>query len=221
MVQFNLLPDVKQQFIKAQRTKYLVTFISTLAGLIAVGLLLFSMFVVYFVQKQYIASLNDDIKKYSTELKSVKDVDKMLTVQGQLNALTGLHESKPVATRLFPYLQSTTPRGVGLSNVRVDFAENTLTVGGNATSLDTVKVYVDAYKSATVTVNGESTSVKAFSNVVLSSFARADKATTFTITMNFDPVLFDTNKEVKMTVGNTTLVEQGDVFQQGVTTNGQ
>lgn len=109
MVQFNLLPDIKMQYIKAQRTRHLVTFIATLASIISIGLLLLALFFVYGVQRQLIRGLDDKIKKSSSSLKQVEDVDKILTVQNQLNSLTGLHESKPTISRVFGYLQKTTP----------------------------------------------------------------------------------------------------------------
>lgn len=199
MVQFNLLPDIKLQFIKAQRTKHLVTFISMVAGLIAVGLLLFSMSVVYLVQKNIIISLNKDIDKYSKQLKAIPSVDKMLTVQKQLNSLTGLHEKKPVMSRLFPYLQQLTPEAVSLDKLQIDNVANTISLGGTADSLDTVKVYTNALKAATYTVD-TSTAQKAFSEVVLSNFSRDAKGANFTITAKFDPTLFLLTSNVKLQV---------------------
>lgn len=189
MVQFNLLPDVKLQYIKTQRTKHLVTFVATVAGVIAVGLLLFSMFVVYVVQKQLITNLNADIATSSKQLKAIPNIDTMLTVQKQLDTLTGLHEKKPVMSRVFPYLQKLTPQTVSLNKLQIDNTANTVMLGGTADSLDTVKVYANALKAATYTIDGGSAQ-KAFSEVVLSSFSRDSKGANFTIAAKFDPKLF-------------------------------
>lgn len=199
MVQFNLLPDVKLQYIKAQRTKHLVTFIAMVAGLIAIGLLLFSMFVVYIVQKQLIIGLNKDIATSSKQLKAIPNIDKMLTVQKQLNTLTGLHEKKPVMSRVFPYLQQLTPQSVSLNKLQIDNVANTILLGGSADSLDTIKVYADALKVATYTVDGGNPQ-KAFSNVVLTSFSRDAKGASFTITTKFEPTLFLLTANVQMQV---------------------
>jgi len=199
MVQFNLLPDVKLQYIKSQRTKHLVTFISMIAGFIAIGLLLFSMFVVYLVQHNLINSLNSDISKYSKQLNTIPSIDKMLTVQKQLNTLTSLHENKPVMSRVFPYLQQLTPQSVSLNRLQIDTAASTTALGGTADSLDSVKVYANALKAATYTVNG-GTPQKAFSEVVLTSFSRDIDGASFTITAKYDPALFTLNSDVKMQV---------------------
>jgi Tfp pilus assembly protein PilN len=199
MIQFNLLPDVKLQYIKSQRTKHLVSFISMIAGLIAVGLLLFSMFVVYIVQKQLLNDLNKDIAASSKQLNAIPSVDKMLTVQNQLNTLTGLHEKKPVMSRVFPYLQQLTPNSVSVNKLQIDTVANTISLGGNADSLDAVKVYANALKAATYSVDGGSPQ-KAFSEVVLSSFSRDAKGASYTMAAKFDPTLFLLTANVQMQV---------------------
>lgn len=199
MVQFNLLPDVKLEYIKTQRTKHLVTFVATVTGVIAIGLLLFSMFVVYIVQKQLITNLNTDIATSSKQLKAIPNIDRMLTVQKQLDTLTGLHEKKPVMSRVFPYLQKLTPEAVSLNKLQIDNTANTISLGGTADSLDTVKVYTNALKAATYTIDGGSAQ-KAFSEVVLSSFSRDAKGASFTITAKFDPALFLLTAEPELQV---------------------
>ena len=211
MVQFNLLPDVKLQYIKSQRTKHLVTFIAMVAGLIAIGLLLFSMSVVYLVQKNIILNLNSNITKYSKQLTAIPSVDKLLTVQKQLNTLTGLHEKKPVMSRLFPYLQQLTPQAVSLNKLQIDNVASTISLGGTADSLDTVKVYTNALKAATYTVDG-GTPTKAFSDVVLSNFSRDTKGANFTITAKFDPTLFSLTSNVKMQVNVVADDSQSSLF---------
>ena len=212
MVQFNLLPDVKLQYIKTQRTKHLVTFIATAVSIVSVGLLLFSMFVVYIVQGQLITNLDKNISKSNTKLESISDIDKILTVQNQLSTLTSLHESKPAAARLFTYLQQTTPERVSLSQVQLDFSASTITLGGMAPSLDDIKVYTDALKTATYTAD-KGTSQKAFSDVVLSSFSSNNKGASFTITAKFATDLFDTTKAIEMKASTTA--SSDNVFGEG------
>lgn len=211
MVQFNLLPDIKLQYIKAQRTKHLVTFIATIVAVVSVGLLLFSMFVVYIVQGQLISNLDKNIDKANTKLESISDIDKILTVQNQLSTLTSLHESKPASSRIFTYLQETTPQRVSLSQVQIDFSALTMMLGGNTSSLDDIKIYTDTLKAATYTV--DDTAQKAFSEVVLSSFSRNDKGASFTITLKFANDLFDTTKTVQLKTG--TAASTDNVFGEG------
>ncbi len=214
MVQFNLLPDIKLEYIKSQRTKHLVTFIATLAGLISIGLLLFSMFVVYVVQDQYIKALTKDISKYTTELKDTPDINKMLTVQNQLSRLTKLHEEKNQSSRLFSYIQQTTPAKTNLNKLKLDYADSSLTLGGTAPNLDEVKVYTNALKAARYTA-GSSESTSAFKDVVLSSFSRDTKGANFTITTKFDPVLFNLTQNVQLEVKATANGTQANPFGEG------
>lgn len=211
MVQFNLLPDIKMQYIKAQRTRHLVTFIATLASIISIGLLLLALFFVYGVQRQLIRGLDDKIKKSSSSLKQVEDVDKILTVQNQLNSLTGLHENKPTISRVFGYLQKTTPEQVSLNKLQLDFSTSMITVGGTAPSLDAVKVYANALKAAKYTVGDDTARIAAFTEVVLTNFSKDDKGTAFTITAKFNVDLFDTTKTINLEVAGSN----NSVFGEG------
>ncbi len=211
MVQFNLLPDIKLQYIKAQRTRHLVAFVATMASVISIGLLLLALFFVYGVQKQLIRNLDNKIAKSSSSLKKVEDVDKILTIQNQLSSLTTLHEGKPTASRVFGYLQKTTPGQVSLNKLQLDFSTSTITVGGTAPSLDAVKVYADALKTAKYTVGSDTTKTSAFTEVVLTSFSRDDKGASFTITAKFSADLFDTTKTVNLEVAGAN----SSVFGEG------
>lgn len=215
MVQFNLLPDVKLEYVRARHTKYLLTFISFVVGAAALTVFLFSLFVVNVVQKKSLSDLNRDIAAYSTQLKETKDLSKMLTVQNQLSTLTTLHEGKPVTSRLFGYIGQLTPAKATLNKLNIDFAAQTITIGGTAPSLDTVSLYTDTLKATKYTVEGSEDKQKAFSDVVLSSFGRDEKGAQFTITMKYQPDLFDGKKNVTLVVPANAEADQTNVFEAG------
>ena len=215
MIQFNLLPGVKLEYVKAQRTKHLMTFISIVVGAVALTVFLISLFVVDVVQKKSLSDLNKDVGSYSKKLKGTSDLSKILTVQNQLSTLTSLHDSKPVTSRLFDYISQVTPSQASLNKLTVDFTLNTLSVGGAAPSLDTVSLYTDTLKATYYTTDQNSTKVKAFSNVVLASFGRDDKGATFTITLSFDPTIFNATNTVKLIVPSTASAGQTNVFDAG------
>ena len=52
MIQFNLLPDVKQEYLKAKRTKQLVVLVSIIASATALTVLLLLFISVNVVQKK-------------------------------------------------------------------------------------------------------------------------------------------------------------------------
>ncbi len=205
MIQFNLLPDIKQQYLKAQRQKHLVVFFSTIAAIATIALFVIMLLVVQVWQKKSISDLNSDIKKYSNQLSSTDDINKILTVQNQLASLTTLHDQKAVASRLFDYTTQTTPAAATISKLNLDFAQNTINISGSADSLATVNTYVDTLKFTTFKAVGDSTKEgNAYSQVVLSTFARTSKDTTYTITATFDPTIFNGTSEVSLTVPKIT-----------------
>lgn len=215
MVQFNLLPDVKLEYVKTQRTKRLLTLVSLFASAAALAILFLSFVSVDVVQKKSLSDLNKDITKYSAQLKSVPDLDKILTVQNQLGTLTSLHNQKPVTSRLFGYITQVTPSQASLNNLNLDFTNNKLTIGGTAPSLDVVSTYTDTLKATTYKMSDSSMAMHAFSNVVLSSFGRTDKGATFTITLDFDAAIFNTANNVTLTVPQSADAAQSSTFGGG------
>jgi Tfp pilus assembly protein PilN len=205
MIQFNLLPDIKQQYMKAQRQKHMVVFISTLSMIIAVSIFVVLLLVTQLWQKKSISDLNGDIKQYSKELSSTDDFNKILTVQNQLKSLPALHDEKAVASRMFNYTTQLTPAKASISKLDLDFAQNTVSISGSADSLATVNTYVDTLKFTKYTTNDdESKKGDAFSEVVLSAFGKNTAATTFTVTAKFDPAIFSSEQEVTLTVPQIT-----------------
>lgn len=216
MVQFNLLPDVKLQYVKARRTKYLMTMISVVATAAAVSIMLFFLFMANVIQTRSLSDLQDDIDTYSAELQGVEDLSRILTVQNQLSTLTQLHDDKPVTSRLFTYISQLTPSEASLNRVEIDYEAGTLSISGDAPSLDVVSLYTDTLKATYYTM-GDSTedSPKAFSNVVLSSFSRNEQGASFTITLTFDPVIFNSQQDVKLVVPSGAKTDNTNVFEAG------
>lgn len=204
MIQFNLLPDVKLEYIKARRTKQLVMLVSFIAAGVTVSVVVVLFLGVNVVQRRHLNNLADDIEAKSTQLSNEKDIDKILTVQNQLNSLNGLHEGKPAAERLGGYLSQITPSDVALSELASDFTANTMKFSGSAKSLKNVNEFIDTLKFTTYDANGEEKN--AFSAVVLSSFDRSDNqvdaAASYEITLNFDPAIFDIKQDIKLKVPN-------------------
>ncbi|HSX16641.1 MAG TPA: hypothetical protein VLH86_00910 [Patescibacteria group bacterium] len=201
MIQFNLLPDIKIQYLKANRQKHTVMLASVLAIVVSSAVLAFLLTLVYGLQKKNIADLNSDIQKSSTELQSTPNLTTILTVQNQLKALTGLHDVKPVVTRLFGYLTQATPANSTNSRVLTDFSQNSMIVSGTADSLNTINLYIDRLKATTYhTDSANKTEKKALSEVTLSAFGRDSKSATYTITLKFDPVIFSEADNVTFTI---------------------
>ncbi len=202
MIQFNLLPDVKLEFIRTRRMKRTVTGLAIIASGISLAIFITLFVVVHVVQRQHIDNLTKDIENGVAELKAIPDIDKVLTVQNQLGSLTPLHEDKPAASRVLNYLGQVTPAEASISTVSVNFEENTMSISGAAGSLVTVNKFADTLKFTTYVV-GDSTDQKpVFSEVVLSNFGVGEQGASYQLDFKFDPEIFKNTQEVKLSVPN-------------------
>ena len=207
MTQFNLLPDVKMQYIRAKNLKRTVMVVSSLvaAGALAIFILLFLTVDVY--QKLRLDGINKKIATNTSTLKSTPDLNKVLTIQNQLNSLPTLNAGKPVVSRLFNYLSQVTPLKLSIGKMDTDFTLHTFDITGAYDTLATVNQFTDALKFTNYSYSdsaGKTVTAKAFSNVVLANFSRTDQANTYEVTCSFNPDIFDTKKNVTLTVPNIT-----------------
>ncbi len=206
MIQFNLLPDVKLEYIKTKRTKHLVLVAAMAVSGASLTILVILYMAVSVYQKDRISDLSKDIKTNIADLKKIPNLEKILTVQNQLGALGGLHAKKPQVSRLYNYINQVTPINVTISSASIDLVKNTLTISGNSADLSTVNKFVDTLKFVNyTTVDSPATKKNPFSSVVLASFsltptAPTNKKASYSITMIFDPLIFDNTKEVLLDV---------------------
>jgi Tfp pilus assembly protein PilN len=220
MIQFNLLPDIKQAYIKSEHTKRLVVGVSVIVSVVALVVFVIMVSTVYVVQKKSISDLNNNIQTNSMALKDTANLTKILTVQSQLNSLSTLNSQSPAASRLFGFLSQLTPTQATISDLQISFTQGTVTINGNAPSLDVVNTYVDDLKYTSYTVGGQNGSTSAFSSVVLASFGFGSSGTaTYSITFNFDPTLFNNADVVTLSVGGnqppTASQQPSIIFSKG------
>lgn len=225
MIQLNLLPDVKLEYIKAQRSRRLIFSISAIVTIAAIGLLIL-LLSISALQKKHINDLSKDIKEGSAELKGKPQIDRVLTVQNQLERLTELHSDKPAVAKLFTYLDQVVPTQISVNNLNLDFETQKITVNGGADTLSNVNRFVDTLKFTKYRADGDSEGAQAFKDVVLTSFNLSNEQggggtsspATYAIELTFDPIIFDTTKEIKLDVPSRTstrsaLTDSPDLFQ--------
>lgn len=203
MTQFNLLPDVKLQYIRSQRVKQTVVGVAVITGAASLFVLIVMFLVVNVFQKKYISDINTDIKNSQDQLNQIADLSKILTIQNQLNSLPTLHSNKPVASRLAGYLAEVVPADIDIGTLNLDFDKNTMIITGTSKSLTTVNKFVDTLKFTTFTKDGTTDHTNAFDAVVLSSFTVTDtdkKTSTYTVTLNFKPEIFNGQSGVTLSV---------------------
>ncbi|MCA9328533.1 hypothetical protein KC959_02080 [Candidatus Saccharibacteria bacterium] len=202
MIQFNLLPDVKKDYVKAKRAKRLIVTSSIFASgaSIAVVLLLFS--VVQIAQKKHIRDLTNDIKSAETRIQSIDGVNKVLTVQNQLTELPSLHENKPETSRIFSYLTFVSPSNLTVSALDMSVTDSILTLQGSADTIATVNTFVDNLKATQYQLKGadESTLAAPFSKIN-TQLSGDNEGASFKISLTFDPIIFNNTQEIIMKIG--------------------
>lgn len=208
MIQFNLLPDVKQQYIKAAKLKHTTVVVSLLitASSLLIFVVLFSS--VHAFQPARIKGINQEITDNTKKLKDTKDLDKILTIQNQLKSLPALHETKPVASRLSGYLSQVTPSDVSIGELTLDFQEKTMKITGTSDLLLNVNKFIDTLKfttyAATNADGSKAEDGKPFSAVEMKEYSRTEKDVTYTINLIYNEAIFDGNKKIVLTVPKIT-----------------
>ncbi len=238
MIQLNLLPDLKKEFINAQKTKGLVVSVSILVTLGALGLSALLFVYVTFVQQLQVNLASDNIKRELTDLKGVDNIDKYLTIQNQLKSLPALHDGKGNTSRLFNFLavvNPSAPNNVTLGALQLTMADHVMTLTGTTATFETLNVFVDTLKNAQVSYKqggqGDPIKQKMFDSVLIQAAGFIKSQTSenivgFTIKTTFqDAVFAASNTDVTASVPNITTTPSvtqspNPVFNDKGTNNG-
>lgn len=202
MIQLNLLPAIKLEYVRARRNKRLALLGSGLVAGVSL-LVLVLLFANVQLQAKHSRDLSQDIKTESKKLEGVEDISSILTIQNQLVNLQTLHASKPEANRIAEYLRQTTPAQVVLSKAEVDFEAGTISLEGESPSVAMANAHVDTLKFTTYTTRAVTDPKNAFSEVVLVSVTpnSQESKVTYSVTFKFDPAIFSNQEEdIKLSV---------------------
>lgn len=135
MIEINLIPDVKQELINAQRVRTTVISIAIISSIVAAAVVAILLVYIFGVQTVRSALADDSIKTEATKLASVEDLSKVLTIQNQLTKISALNDEKKVNSRVFDVLSAIIPREpnqVQISTLAIDAATGTITIEGQA-----------------------------------------------------------------------------------------
>lgn len=203
MIEINLIPDVKQELLKAQRTRTAVISFSILTSIIAGGVLVVLALYVFGVQTVRSALLDNEITSGSQQLSKVQDLSKILTIQNQLNKISDLNASKNMDSRIFDMLSAVTPSGansVQFSSITVDSTDPTapsIRLEGQTNAYDSMEVFKKTVASAVIvyTQDGQQQTVNLANNISTSDVsygedASGQKVLRFVLTFAYAPQLF-------------------------------
>lgn len=177
MIQINLVPDVKQEFIRAQRVRMTVVTIATFIGAGSIGLVVL-LFMWLGAQGLRGNILDGSITDKSEKLAAVADIEETLTVQNQLSKIPDIYSSQHINSRIFDVIASVAPESdddnpIQYSNVVVDTSTSTVSVEAQTprfNGLDAFKKTIEATEfEFTTGDNEERTTVPLASNISIAS----------------------------------------------------
>jgi len=201
MIEINLIPDVKQELIKAQRVRASVISVAILVGIISVGIVVVLAFWVFAIQTARGILSDNTIKSESQKLSSVQDISNTLTIQNQLNLITQQHDQKNIDSRIFDILTTinpASPNNIAFNTLALDATTNTIKIEGQAVNaypaLDIFKKTINA-TTFQYTQNGQKQSVPLASQMSDSDRSYGQDASgtrvlRFTITFTYPKLLF-------------------------------
>jgi hypothetical protein len=201
MIEINLVPDVKQELLKAQRVRASVISTAILVGIAAVGVVVILAIWVFIVQTARGVISDNTIKNESQKLSSVEDISNTLTIQNQLSKLSKMHDEKSIDSRIFDILTTINPpepNNVAITNLSLDSSASTVKIEAQAINgypaLDVFKKTINA-TTFQFTQDGQKQSVHLASGMNDSDRSYGENASgakvlRFTLTFTYPEQLF-------------------------------
>jgi len=203
MIQINLVPDVKQEMLHAQRMRNVAISLSIVIGLVAVGVVVALALILggqVAVQKIEEGQITTGYSKLS----SISDLDSALTIQNQLGTISSQNDKRTIDSRLLDILAAINPpapNDVKLSKVTLDPTQSTITLEGSAVGgYPATDVFRKTILNTTITAkqqgNDNAQETPLTSNVTLQDTSYGEDATgakvvRFTIIFTYPDGLLD------------------------------
>lgn len=219
MIEINLVPDVKQELINAQRVRSTVISFSILIAFVTAGIVTVLAVYVFGFQTIRGGIADGAIKDGASKLASVEDLSKTLTIQNQLTKISALHADKKIDSRIFTVLSAIippAPNDIRISTLTIDSDTNTVTIEGQASnSYAAVEVFKKTIEGAQIKFmyDGADSTAALATNVSTGDTSYGEdssgsKVLRFTMTFNYVPELFSSaSTNLKVTIstnGNAT-----------------
>jgi hypothetical protein len=201
MIEINLVPDVKQELIKAQRVRASVVSIAILVGMVSIGIVVVLAIWVFAIQTARGVLSDNTIKNESQKLSKVEDISNTLTIQNQLSKLADMHDNKSIDSRIFDILTTinpSDPNTVAITNLSLDSSGKTIKIEAQAVNgypaLDVFKKTINA-TTFQFTQDGQKQSVPLASGMSDSDRSYGEDASgakvlRFTLTFTYPDQLF-------------------------------
>lgn len=158
MIEINLIPDVKRELIKAQRTRGIVISSSIIAGIIAISIVVILAIYVFGAQTVRNNIADATIEEKGAELLAVEDLSKMLTLQNQLEVISSVNSVKNIDSRVFDMLAALippSPNEAQISQISLDSEAMTVRIEGQTRSFDSMEVFTKTIDAAVLVYDNE------------------------------------------------------------------
>lgn len=202
MIEINLVPDVKQELIRAQRVRNTVISVTIIVGIVSVGIIVLLAFYLFGVQTVRSVVADNRITDGTQKLKDVEDLTNTLTIQNQLEKLSEQHNTKNIDSRIFAILTAinpSAPNEIVISSAKVDSEIKTVTIEGQAANgYEAAELFKKTILSTKLTYTdegGEKQSTPLTENVSTSDIsygedASGKKVLRFTMSFTYPDTLF-------------------------------
>ncbi len=134
MIQINLVPDIKQEMLRAQRMRNVTISLSIVAGIVAGGIVVALVAILgaqVAIEKYTDGQITSEYKK----LADTQGINNALTIQNQLKTIADQHGKRTVDSRLLDVIAAinpAAPNDVKLSKVTLNPEDSTLILEGSA-----------------------------------------------------------------------------------------
>ena len=201
MIEINLVPDVKQELIRARRIRSAVISGAIIAIIAAAGLVVLLSVYVFGVQNVRSDFADTSIKSESNKLAGVEDLSKILTIQNQLTKMSALNDAKKINSRVFDVLQAIippAPNEVKVSSLAIDATAGSIKFEGQTPSYPSLEAFKKTIAAANVRFTDAQSkqndvvlaSNLSISNVSYGEDASGAKVLRFTVSFTYAPELF-------------------------------
>lgn len=205
MIEINLIPDVKREFLKTKQLRNYVISTSVLVGVgviglaVVLGLILGGMLVAEKLQ-------DDGIDKEGKALTSIEDLNKTVTIQQQIEKINAQQAVKTIDSRLFDVMVAIdppSPNNIKISELKLDPVAKTISVEGSAangySALEVVKKTIANTKILTLQ-NGEEVEVDLATDIVAGDTgfgenAEGQRVLRFSFSFTYSDELFAVSKD--------------------------
>ena len=218
MIEINLVPDVKQELIRARSIRSAVVSGAIVTTIIAAAIVVILSIFVFGVQTVRNAVADEDIKKGSSKLSSVEDLSKILTIQNQLTKINALNDQKKIDSRVFTMLSAIippAPNEVQISTLNINNATSTITLEGQTPTYPSLEAFKKTIAAANVRykdADSKQQDVQLASNISLTNISFGEnssgiKVLRFTVSFSYANELFSP----KVTNPTIVLINGGNV----------